>query len=577
MKRGNLFFKNSIFIIVIFFMLISAGNLSCTSGLQEIYLTREIEEPPASGGDVSFGEEEEEKEEDVEEAEEEVVPVSLWIGSTVPASISIKIRNRLAETFVEIEISDNKEDSDIRVETDRPLPDSAAIYTYAPVVSFFTTFDSISYDNIVDLWEGKSESLAGISPDGSELKLILTEEVFGILEKILGKCGNENIKTVREEELLSNIENTGSLSIVSFEDIEKKYKVLDLDNMSVFDEELDIYSYPLAFGINVESDDTGIEDKAKDCFEKELITNRDIEKMTSVIMTGVTAMVRGTANRMEKYGILYPADKIADILRDSDITHISNEVPFVENCDVSVDRFPVFCSSPGYIELLEHVGTDVVELTGNHMNDHGHDWFIYTLDMYDSRGWPYYGGGRNLEESYKPAILEADGSRFAFLGFNWWGPEYDWATEDTPGSAPPNFEDFEEIIKDLKSKGYIVIFTFQYMESYQYSPTSRQVDDFRRMIDAGADIVSGSQSHWPMGVEFRGDGFINYGLGNLFFDQMQSEGTRQGIIAKHIFYGGEHINTIIITTMLEDYSQPVPAAPEEREKILTAIFEGSIR
>jgi len=323
-KRGNLFFKNSIFIIVIFFMLISAGNLSCTSGLQEIYLTREIEEPPASGGDVSFGEEEEEKEEDVEEAEEEVVPVSLWIGSTVPASISIKIRNRLAETFVEIEISDNKEDSDIRVETDRPLPDSAAIYTYAPVVSFFTTFDSISYDNIVDLWEGKSESLAGISPDGSELKLILTEEVFGILEKILGKCGNENIKTVREEELLSNIENTGSLSIVSFEDIEKKYKVLDLDNMSVFDEELDIYSYPLAFGINVESDDTGIEDKAKDCFEKELITNRDIEKMTSVIMTGVTAMVRGTANRMEKY------DPVRTLLTHVKLNYTGNDGSLTE-------------------------------------------------------------------------------------------------------------------------------------------------------------------------------------------------------------------------------------------------------
>ena len=70
------------------------------------------------------------------------------------------------------------------------------------------------------------------------------------------------------------------------------------------------------------------------------------------------------------------------------------------------------------------------------------------------------------------------------------------------------------------------------------------------MIDAGADIVSGSQAHQPMGVEFRGNGFINYGLGNLFFGQAcRDSGVRQGIIAKHIFYEGKHINTVLITTM----------------------------
>ncbi len=558
-------------------MFISSGSLSCTESLEKLNLIRGQEEAADSddSGVLSGGEED--KEEDVEDIEEEVDPARVWVDSTVPADASIKIRNRLARALGEIEIANSGEDNDIRVEIGRPLKDSAAIYALAPVVSFFTIFDSISYDNIVDLWEGKSKDLSDVSADGSEMEIILTEEVFGVLEKILGECGNENIRIVMEEELLSEIERGNVFSIVPFEDIEKKYKVLDIDNMSVFDEELDIYNYPLAFGIDVKSDDPAVEEKVEDCFGNELITNRDTEKMSSMIMTGVTAMVRGTANRMEKYGVLYPADKIVNILKDADITHISNEVPFVENCDVFVDRFPVFCSRPEYIELLEHVGTDVVELTGNHMNDHGHDWFVYTLDMYDDRGLPYYGGGRNLEESYEPAILEVDGNRFAFLGFNWWGPASDWATEDTPGSAPPNFEDFEEIIKDLKSKGCIVVFTFQYLESYQYNPTGGQVDDFRRMIDAGADIVSGSQSHWPMGVEFRGDGFINYGLGNLFFDQMHSEGTRQGIIAKHIFYEGKHINTIIITTMLEDYSQPVPATPEEREKILAAIFEGSIR
>ncbi|MEA2016564.1 MAG: CapA family protein [Actinomycetota bacterium] len=572
MKWEGSFSKASVFFTALAFVLISAGSLSCRIDFSEINTSPEVEEEADS--DV---ESESTNGEETGEIEKEINPVRLWIDEAVPADMSIKVRSELIGAFDEVKIVDKKEDSNISVEVGCPLLEPAAVCTYVPVVSFFRAFDNLSYDELVDFWEGDGQSLNYMSPENSGPQLVLTGEVFRVLEEILGECKNERIEIVDEEELLPYIENENSFSIVPFENIEKKFKVLNLDGMSVFDKEIDINDYPLAFGINVEGDGPEIEEKISECFNGELITNRDTEKMSSVIMTGVTAMVRGTANRMERYGPLYPAEEIAGILRDADITHISNEVPFVESCDVSVDRFPLFCSKPEYIELLEYVGTDVVELTGNHMNDYGHDWFIYTLDMYDDEGWPYYGGGRNLEESYNPAVLESDGNRFAFLGFNWWGPAYDWAAEDTPGSAPPNFEDFEGIIKDLKNEGYIVIFTFQYLESYQYSPTNSQIEDFRRMIDAGADIVSGSQSHWPMGIEFRGDGFINYGLGNLFFDQMKQLGTRQGIIAKHIFYEGQHINTVIITTMLEDYSQPVPAAPEEREEILNSIFEGSIR
>lgn len=563
-----------VFAIILIFVFILVTGLSCQIDLLPGSTISESGEEISTDKSNSMIEDEEY--EDMEK-EKEIAEVNLWIDEAVPEDISIKIRNELRKAFDEIEIVDSREGSNVRAEINVNPARSMATWVLVPAVSFFRNFDDISYDDFKEFWAGNREVLNYISVDGSGPQLVLTEKVFKVLERILGKSGNGNIKIVSEEELMSGIENNNSFSIVPFDSIEKEYKVLNVDNMSVFDRELDVGSYPLAVGISLESSNPEIESKIAECFEESAITNRDMEKMTSVIMTGVTAMVRGTANRMERYGVLYPAEKIADVLRNADITHISNEVPFVENCDVLTDRFPLFCSKPSYIELLEFVGTDVVELTGNHMNDYGHDWFVYTLDMYDGEGWPYYGGGRNLEESYKPAILESNGNKFAFLGFNWWGPDHDWATVDSPGSAPPNFEDFEEIIKDLKSKGYIVIFTFQYLESYQYNPTGQQINDFRRMIDAGASIVSGSQSHWPMGVEFRGDGFINYGLGNLFFDQMRSLGTRQGIIAKHIFYEGRHINTVMITTMLEDYSQPRLATPEERIEILNSVFGGSIR
>jgi poly-gamma-glutamate synthesis protein (capsule biosynthesis protein) len=307
-------------------------------------------------------------------------------------------------------------------------------------------------------------------------------------------------------------------------------------------------------------------------------------------MTGLTALARGKTigRRMDEYGVLYPAEKIVDVLRDADITHISNEICFVEGCS-SENKFPLLCSDPSYIELLRYVGTDVIELTGNHMNDYGPEWMMYTMEIYDNEGWPYFGGGRNLEDSYLPAIFEVNGNKIAFLGVNAYGlaNANEWAREDSPGAARLNiwneeerekdFEKVENIIRILKEDGNIVIFTFQYQETESYSPTESQISDFERIIDAGADIVSGSQSHWPMGVEFRGDGFINYGLGNLFYNMRDILGLKQGIIAKHIFYDGKYINTILITTMLENLSQLRLATPEERVELLNSIFTASIK
>jgi len=351
--------------------------------------------------------------------------------------------------------------------------------------------------------------------------------------------------------------------------------------MSIFNRSLDYNDYPLAFSIMLHGEDEAVVEEILSSMNDIEMTNRDMSKFTSLIMTGVTAMARSKTigKKMDELGVLYPGEKIVDTLKSADITHISNEIPFVEDCPGK--GYPFFCSCPDYIELLRFVEPDVIELTGNHMNDYGHEWMLYTLKMYEDEGWPYFGGGRNLQDCYSPAILESNGHKFAFLGFNWWGPGYAWATEDSPGSArgpeQKYFENFEGIIRGLKEQGYIVIFTFQYLETEQYYPTNQQIIDFRRMIDAGADIVSGSQSHYPMGAEVYNDGFINYGLGNLFFNMRDILGLKQGIIAKHIFYDGEHINTILITTMLEDYSQPRLTTQEERTLILESVFAANIK
>ncbi|MCG9480106.1 MAG: CapA family protein [Actinomycetia bacterium] len=501
-----------------------------------------------------------------EPAVEEPEPVNIKVDSLISSSLKAVLTQAARQAFDSFEMVDGQSGYDLAVTLGPDSSIDSISIVMVPVVDFFTVTDEISFDQIKGFWE------QGSSP---EMELVITEQNLELMETVMGPVQSDQV-TVAEGDLSQALMEGNRFSIVPFEDLRTEYKVLEVDGVSVLDKDASMQDYPLCFGLNLEGDEQYIGQLSKVLQTFEL-TNRQTENMITINMTGVTALVRGTANRMEQNGILYPAEEIRDTLIEADITHISNEIPFVEGCTGASDSSLVFCSRPEYFELLQHVGTDIVELTGNHMNDYGHQWMDYTLDIYDEAGLPYFGGGRELEDSYQPVLFEIGGNKIAFLGCNFWGPAYDWATKDSPGSTPPNYEDLEEIVSQLESQGYNVVFTFQYVETYNYYPTQQQVIDFGRMIDAGASIVSGSQSHHPMGVEFKPEGFINYGLGNLFFDQMRSLGMRQGIIARHIFYENRHISTELITTMLEDYSQPRLTTPEEREELLQAIFEGSIK
>ncbi len=581
MKNKNLFIRMPVMILVFILIFAVASCKATESAGQDVTETEETGITEEESG-------QEEAEEEV--VVEEITEMNLWASEIIPENMIMGIKDELYKIFDVITVVERKDVSDVWVEIDNGKKDPAATWILAPVVSFFRDFDDISFEDIKEYWTGNKEALSYISADGSETELILTEEVFEALKVILGESANENIRIVTEPELGTAIENDNSFSIIPFDAIDKKYKVLNLDSMSVFDKELDPSTYGLTLGINVGTSNPEFENEITRILAGIDITNRDAGKMASVIMTGVTALARGKTigRRMDELGVLYPAEKIVDVLLGADITHISNEICFVEGCS-SENRFPYLCSAPEYIELLKYVGTDVIELTGNHMNDYGPEWMLYTLDIYDSLGWPYFGGGRNLEDSYKPVYFEINGNKIAFLGVNSYGLANinEWAREDSPGAARWNiwdetegekdFTKIESIIKELKNEGYIVIFTFQYQETESYGPTESQIRDFQRIIGAGADIVSGSQSHYPMGVELAGEGFINYGLGNLFYNMRDILGLKQGIIAKHIFYEGRHINTILITTMLENLSQLRLTTPEERTLLLNSIFAGSIR
>ncbi len=454
-------------------------------------------------------------------------------------------------------------------------PDDAYLFGwryYAAVAPFDTVEDLVAENDLRQRWR-----------DGVPGALVVDADTAAVLTAAWG-AGQPQV--VAGDALLAALKaDRGAVGIVPFEALEPTLKVLSFGGPSVFDAALEPTAYPLAFSLTLQGDQAQMVGPLL-APETSGWENRDASRLTRLVMTGVTAMCRLTAARMETYGTTYPALVIGEELSKADITHVSNEVPFVSGCpvDTSADNL-TFCSDYDYWDALEAIGTDVVGLSGNHVNDFGYDGARESIAYYRERGIPIYGSGLNETEACAPMFYEHNGNRLAFLAALAYEPSYAWATDDLPGACYfyHNKEALLASVAELAADPEVdmVLVELQYEETYVPYPTDNQVIEFRELRAAGADIVTGVQSHVPQAWEpygqgdEGGSGIIVYGLGNLFFDQMWSWETRTGLIARHTIYEGRLINSEVLTTVLEDYAQPRWAGADERVEILTRIFDAA--
>jgi len=447
-------------------------------------------------------------------------------------------------------------------------------WVYALVTPFSSTMQGISSSDLLSSWQGGSLGVYGNQP------LLMDQNTYEMFSAAWDPAAGANVQVLAKNELIDYAwAHQPALAIVPFEALEPRWKVLPVDGLSPIHRDFDLGSYRLKIPISLNTPNGSPEliELIKSNFAIPP-ANLDPQKMTILAMTGVTALVRATASTMEKRGMTYPAQDIRDWLRNADITHISNEVPFAADCPYPnpVQVEIRFCSGDHTIQLLEDVGTDVVELTGDHFQDWGTEAMFHTLDMYRERGWLYYGGGLNLADGRKALLIEDHANRIAFIGCNEKGGSFAQADETDPGAAACDMDWMAGEISRLKGEGYLVIATFQHHEYYTYTPQPDQQQDFRQMAEAGAVIVSGSQAHQPQGMEFLNGSFIHYGLGNLFFDQYGlCEACRQALIDHHVFYDGRYISTELLPIQFVDYARSRPMTFEEANDLLQVLFLAS--
>lgn len=258
----------------------------------------------------------------------------------------------------------------------------------------------------------------------------------------------------------------------------------------------------------------------------------------------------------------WPFEYIADKLKNSDITFVNLESPLIAGCPLTNSGM-IFCSDERHIDGLRFAGIDVVSLANNHISNYGKAGIESTIKSLEEVNVLPVGLGM-------PVYKDIRGLRFAFLAFNDIGDSID--PIDTA-----NKEKIYLQISQAKKINNVVIIAFHWGIEYTDQPSSRQKELAHFAIDTGADLVVGNHPHWIQPIEIYNNKVIIYAHGNLVFDQMWSEKTREGVIGRYTFYDKKLIDVEFTPIIIYDFGQPRLADEVSKKRILDGMREGSIK
>lgn len=420
---------------------------------------------------------------------------------------------------------------------------------------FATVIDSISSEAFRTFWKD------GTAPNGEISQLVVRSETLARFKPVFGEPGAA-IKIAEEPIELVRTAGESVCALVPVIELTPDLKRIMIDGAPApWD---DAYSAESDFLSLKVAEDDELADRAF-----------DPAKATRLLLTGTTALTRNTAFEMSKHSIEWPGEAVKDLFNSADIRHISNESSFWSHCPAPrSSRTMQFCSPADYWRLFADLGVNLIEMTGNHLRDY--DWhpLLETFETFEHEGFSYYGAGRTVDDAARPYEVRHHGNDFIFFGCNSSGPEHVFVTEKLPGVNRCDFDQLEDDVRRASAQGKIVVVTLQYSEAYSRLPGDYQHRDFTRISAAGAAIVSGSQAHYAQSYAVASDRIIHYGLGNLFFDQMDIPivGTRQELLDRSIFYDGRLLTTEVKSCLLTEFARPVPMTDEERSSFLTEIL-----
>lgn len=291
----------------------------------------------------------------------------------------------------------------------------------------------------------------------------------------------------------------------------------------------------------------------------------------SLVAVGDIMLSRDVDSKMRLHGYGYPWEKVRDYIAAADISFGNLETAITPGRKINTNEM-VFRADPKNADELAEVGFDVLSLANNHSMNFGQSGMNDTLGYLLEAGILPSGAGFE-PQAYRPAYVERNGLRFAFLSFQspQFVPRSYQAAKDRIGVAFTNTELMAAAVRDAGEKADFVIVSMHAGNEYVSRPNAEQVTFARAAIDAGAEMVIGHHPHVTQTVERYKGKYIFYSLGNFVFDQMWSLETRRGLMIKAYFNRGGVSKIDLLPMLIEDYSRPDFLEGEGEQAVLSRL------
>lgn len=243
---------------------------------------------------------------------------------------------------------------------------------------------------------------------------------------------------------------------------------------------------------------------------------------------------------------------------------------------------------PKLAQVFDDCGFDVVSVASNHAMDWGGDALLDTIKLLEDKGIATIGAGKNLEEARKPAILERNGVKVAFLAYCTILRDGYAAGADKTGIAPlrahtyyepfdyqagvppkvvtaPFEDDLENMLADIKAAkteaDNVVVSIHWGIHFIPKMLADYQTVAAKAAFHAGADLILGHHAHAPKAIGVFDGKTCFYSLSNFIMSSTAKSPEKAADFEKkysvtldpdypHLSYGSDAKRTLIAKAVL---------------------------
>jgi poly-gamma-glutamate capsule biosynthesis protein CapA/YwtB (metallophosphatase superfamily) len=258
---------------------------------------------------------------------------------------------------------------------------------------------------------------------------------------------------------------------------------------------------------------------------------------------------------------------VGQLLAGSQLRMVNLESALTDGtCPQQQDKPFIFDAPPTALTALHDATVTVISQANDHALDCGQAGLAQALAAAKQANFPMVGIGANAKQAFAPYRVKINGQRIAIIAATQVIASNlvsTWTATSSQGGVASALNPTELVraVQAARKTADTVVVYLHWGAETVACPDPQQEPLAQQLVNAGADIVVGTNAHVLLGGGYLGDAYVDYGLGNFAFYDDTAPETDSGSLL--ITVEGRHIvsTTFRPATIVAGLPQPLSGTP----------------